>query len=163
MTLVRFFGLGNPHAAAQAATKAVFGVDVGRGGSTGGISKGSISVGSYAGHATGGYISGPGTGTSDSIPAMLSNGEYVLRSSAVDRIGVGTLNAMNAGAVPHFAEGGSVDDFSERGSVNNVVNLTLSTVDADSFESFLDRGGLDKIRQGLFETERRFASAAGLW
>ena len=157
------FGLGNPHAAAQAATKAVFGVDVGRGGSTGGISKGSISVGSYAGHATGGYISGPGTGTSDSIPAMLSNGEYVLRSSAVDRIGVGTLNAMNAGAVPHFAEGGSVDDFSERGSVNNVVNLTLSTVDADSFESFLDRGGLDKIRQGLFETERRFASAAGLW
>lgn len=159
------FGLGNPHAAAQAATKAVFGVDIGRGGSTGGISTGSISVGSYAGHATGGYISGPGTGTSDSIPAMLSNGEYVLRSSAVDRIGVGTLNAMNAGAVPHFAEGGSVDDTIAAGAGaggGNVI-LQVSAIDASSFADFLDRDGLDKIKQALYEDNRRFLSSAGVW
>ena len=158
------FGLGNPHAAAQAATKAVFGVDIGRGGSTGGISTGSISVGSYAGHATGGYISGPGTGTSDSIPAMLSNGEYVLRSSAVDRIGVGTLNAMNAGAVPHFAEGGSVDDTAATGigGGGNVI-LQVSAIDASSFADFLDRDGLDKIKQALHEDNRRFAFGAGVW
>ena len=157
------FGLGNPHAAAQAATKAVFGVDVGRGGSTGGISTGSISVGSYAGHATGGYISGPGTGTSDSIPAMLSNGEYVLRSSAVDRIGVGTLNAMNAGAVPHFAEGGSVDDTATTGIGGGNVILQVSAIDASSFADFLDRDGLDKIKQALYEDNRRFLSSAGVW
>lgn len=157
------FGLGNPHAAAQAATKAVFGVDIGRGGSSGGISTGSISVGSYAGHATGGYISGPGTGTSDSIPAMLSNGEYVLRSSAVDRIGVGTLNAMNAGAVPHFAEGGSVDDTAATGIGGGNVILQVSAIDASSFADFLDRDGLDKIKQALYEDNRRFLSSAGVW
>lgn len=157
------FGLGNPHAAAQAATKAVFGVDIGRGGSTGGISTGSISVGSYAGHATGGYISGPGTGTSDSIPAMLSNGEYVLRSSAVDRIGVGTLNAMNAGAIPHFAEGGSVDDSVAADAGGGNITIQVSAVDAASFSDFLDRGGLDKIKQAFYEDNRRFASSSGVW
>ena len=38
------------------------------------------------GHATGGRIYGPGTSTSDSIPAMLSNGEMVLRAAAVKKI-----------------------------------------------------------------------------
>lgn len=111
--------------------------------------------------ADGGYISGPGTGTSDSIPAMLSNGEYVLRSSAVDRIGVGTLNAMNAGAIPQFAEGGSVGDSVAAGAGN--VTLNVSTVDASSFSSFLDRGGLNSIKQALFEDNRRFATDVGVW
>jgi hypothetical protein len=45
--------------------------------------------------ATGGYISGAGTGVSDSIPAMLSNGEYVIRANAVSRYGVDFMNAVN--------------------------------------------------------------------
>lgn len=45
--------------------------------------------------ANGGPVFGPGTGTSDSIPAMLSNGEYVIRSAAASRIGVDTLNRLN--------------------------------------------------------------------
>lgn len=60
-----------------------------------------------AGRAFGGYISGPGTATSDSIPARLSNGEYVIRQSAVQRYGVGTLDAINNG-VAQFASGGYV-------------------------------------------------------
>ena len=44
----------------------------------------------------GGPVSGPGTSTSDSIPAYLSNGEYVVRASAVDHYGVDTFDAMNA-------------------------------------------------------------------
>jgi len=44
---------------------------------------------------TGGLITGPGTGTSDSIPAMISNGEYVIRAAAVKAIGVDTLRAIN--------------------------------------------------------------------
>ena len=112
-------------------------------------------------HATGGYITGAGTGTSDSIPAMLSNGEYVLRSSAVDRIGIGTLNAMNAGAVPQFSEGGSVGDVVSGG--NNSVNLSVSAVDASSFRDFLKRGGLSEIKQELFENTRNFATESGVW
>ena len=36
---------------------------------------------------TGGKVSGPGTATSDSIPAMLSDGEYVFSAKAVDAAG----------------------------------------------------------------------------
>lgn len=40
-----------------------------------------------------GHISGPGTGTSDSIPAMLSDGEFVLTAKAVKGIGNGSRRA----------------------------------------------------------------------
>ena len=76
------------------------------------------------GHATGGYITGPGTGTSDSISARLSNGEFVIRSEAVKRYGTNFLNAVNDGTfarihtkVPRFAEGGLVEE-----ATNNVGN-----------------------------------------
>ena len=50
--------------------------------------------------ATGGRISGPGTGTSDSIPAWLSNGEHVIRAAAASRldrtVGPNFLNVLNA-------------------------------------------------------------------
>ena len=50
--------------------------------------------------ATGGRISGPGTGTSDSIPMWLSNGEHVIRAAAASRldrtVGPNFLNVLNA-------------------------------------------------------------------
>ena len=39
--------------------------------------------------AGGGAINGPGTGTSDSIPAMLSDGEFVFTAKAVRGAGNG--------------------------------------------------------------------------
>jgi hypothetical protein len=57
--------------------------------------------------ATGGHIRGPGTTTSDSIPAMLSDKEYVLNAKAVERVGVDNLDAINSGTA-HFADGGVV-------------------------------------------------------
>jgi TP901 family phage tail tape measure protein len=44
----------------------------------------------------GGEVSGPGTGTSDSIPAYLSNGEYVIKAAAVEQYGVPFFDAANA-------------------------------------------------------------------
>jgi len=58
--------------------------------------------------ATGGYIRGPGTGTSDSIPARLSNGEFVVREAMVRKYGVGFLHAINRGRLVGFADGGLV-------------------------------------------------------
>jgi hypothetical protein len=55
------------------------------------------------GLASGGMVRGPGSGTSDSVPAMLSNGEFVMRASAVQRHGAGFFHALN------FADGGLVD------------------------------------------------------
>lgn len=53
-----------------------------------------------AGKATGGRISGPGTGTSDSIPMWLSNGEHVIRASSASKldrtVGPNFLNVLNA-------------------------------------------------------------------
>jgi TP901 family phage tail tape measure protein len=56
----------------------------------------------------GGRIVGPGSGTSDSIPAMLSNGEYVVRASSVQKYGESFLNAVNSGTlkIARFAKGG---------------------------------------------------------
>lgn len=45
--------------------------------------------------ARGGYVAGPGTGTSDSIDARLSNGEFVVTAEATRRYGRSMLDAMN--------------------------------------------------------------------
>ena len=47
------------------------------------------------GYAQGGLVRGPGTGTSDSIPARVSNGEYVLRANAVKYYGADFMNSLN--------------------------------------------------------------------
>lgn len=65
-------------------------------------------------HAGGGRISGPGTGTSDSILSWLSNGEFVVRAAAVKKYGLDLLYALNGMRLPKkllegFAGGGAVD------------------------------------------------------
>jgi hypothetical protein len=55
--------------------------------------------------ASGGYVSGPGTGRSDSIPARLSNGEYIINARAT-RQNRALLDAINSGKIPAFADGG---------------------------------------------------------
>ena len=45
---------------------------------------------------TGGSVIGPGTGTSDSIPALISNGEYVIKAAAVQKYGVHMFDRLNA-------------------------------------------------------------------
>jgi len=56
-------------------------------------------------HATGGPISGPGGPRDDRIPAMLSNGEYVIQADSVGHYGTGFFDAVNA---KKFAGGGAV-------------------------------------------------------
>lgn len=58
--------------------------------------------------ASGGLISGPGSGTSDSILARLSNGEFVMRATAVKHYGAQLLQQINTRQLPRFAEGGLV-------------------------------------------------------
>jgi hypothetical protein len=51
-------------------------------------------------YAMGGLITGAGTGTSDSIRAMLSNREFVIQNAAVEKFGVGFFDQLNAGIMP---------------------------------------------------------------
>lgn len=56
--------------------------------------------------ATGGLVSGAGTATSDSIPARLSAGEYVVRAAAVRQVGVAFLDSLNGLSIgPQFKGG----------------------------------------------------------
>ena len=107
---------------------------------------------SVVGHATGGFISGAGTSTSDSIPAMLSNGEFVVKASSVRKYGTGFLNAVNNGnfaqlniPIARFADGGSVmreaSDSTSRGiesfannigtNISNTNNISIGLVRDD--------------------------------
>ena len=59
------------------------------------------------GHRAGGWINGPGTGTSDSVPARLSHGEYVVNARASGQWGP-LLEAINEHRLPAFRDGGPV-------------------------------------------------------
>jgi TP901 family phage tail tape measure protein len=69
-------------------------------------------------YAAGGFISGPGGPRSDMIPAMLSNGEYVVKASSVAKYGKGFMDQINSGSLnpsqgssiqpARFASGGMV-------------------------------------------------------
>ncbi len=59
--------------------------------------------------AGGGAVHGPGTATSDSILARLSNGEFVIKASSAAAIGMHRLDYINRyGRLPAFADGGRV-------------------------------------------------------
>ncbi|MGX9297481.1 phage tail tip lysozyme [Tsukamurella paurometabola] len=55
--------------------------------------------------AAGGPIAGPGGPRADLIPAMLSDGEYVINAAAVAKYGVGMFDELNT---QRFADGGAV-------------------------------------------------------
>lgn len=119
--------------------------------------------------ASGGAVAGPGTGTSDSVPAMLSNGEYVLNAQAVDRLGVPFLNGLNTGRLRGFASGGLVGSGgaynrpasvgSSSSSTSNSITLNVSALDASSFADFLARGGMQVLKQATLDDNRNFNAA----
>ncbi len=64
--------------------------------------------GNVRGFASGGYV--PGVGNSDTVPAMLTPGEFVIRKKAVSAIGVNKLHSINrrsgGGRIQKFSAGG---------------------------------------------------------
>lgn len=82
-----------------------------------------ISTVKSAKFATGGKVTGPGTGTSDSIPAMLSNGEFVMTAAAT-RMFEPLLMTMN-----NIGKGVPMQVMNSSQTINQAEMLT------DSFES----------------------------
>jgi tape measure domain-containing protein len=92
--------------------------------------------------ASGGLLRGPGTGTSDSIPAWVSNGEYVVRAAAVRKLGLPFMEAVNDGhlpipdisrLMPRYASGGLVGTgvggtMTLGGTVVQIINQTGAQV-----------------------------------
>lgn len=79
--------------------------------------------------ASGGYISGPGGPTDDKIPALLSNGEYVIKASSVAKYGKSNLDSINQGTadVQKYASGGIVGRVT-RALLNRYVDTKVAKV-----------------------------------
>lgn len=99
--------------AVQSAISALKGLVGGAGGGGGGGGEG---------QQHGGLISGPGTGTSDSIPIRASAGEYVVRASAVSHLGKSFMDRVNAAG---YHSGGIVMPGFSLGGVVNAFNLEM--------------------------------------
>jgi len=94
--------------------------------------------------ATGGPIRGPGSGVSDSIPAWLSNGEYVITAAAHRYYGTGILDSINA---RHFAAGGGANitastSLTPSSSIQNAIGTAiLSTATSWAKQTMASGGG----------------------
>ena len=118
------------------------------GGATGGF----IADGGVRRFMSGGLISGPGTGTSDSIigrfanggAIRVSNGEFIVNARAVKHVGLGFLNAVNK--APAYALGG-------------LVGGLRSSLDSLSLPGFADGGlalaGADAGSKGHYTVDLR--------
>ena len=112
------------------------GITGGIGGGAGAASYGGVSqfgsaqtltpfnLGSATTNASGGYIRGPGTGTSDSIPAFLSNGEFVINADATKRY-LPLLEAINRGEPKGYNAGGRVGGRTASAPIMGDINISL--------------------------------------
>ena len=71
--------------------------------------------GKILGFNRGGFV--PGAGNRDTVPAMLTPGEFVIKKSSAQKLGAGTLQAMNQN---RFAAGGIVDKYKNVGVIGFV-------------------------------------------
>ena len=126
------------------------------------------------GFARGGIVRGPGTGTSDSILSLISNGEAVI-PAAVVRENPEIIKQLISGKIPGFSEGGTVGKIpfksSSAGEKASDLRLALGQ-NADLLETALKGLVVElqdgtKVIQGSFDNIRRAtteeASKQGRW
>lgn len=101
----------------------------------------------------------PGVGTGDTVPAMLTPGEFVLRKEAVQRIGVSTLNSMNTGKPQGYASGGVVyGDMRYYGDEPNPkLSKAIARVDGGESIALVAKNlgiGIKDLAKGLFDAKK---------
>lgn len=143
--------------ASQKLAEALFGSLMGGGasGSAGGL--GAL-IASFFGFAAGGYVTGPGTSTSDSIPARLSHGEYVVNARAVSRLGVSFLDAINGlSAGPRlaagrlaFAAGGLVPEAPAQPASNQNIRI-VNVIDPAMAADYLNSSAGERVVMNLIQ------------
>ena len=82
------------------------------------------------GKATGGFITGPGTGTSDSIPARLSDGEYVINAAATRKYRP-LLDKINKNPAKMAAGGGPI---MSTGRMETLLAAILTAIKSNNFD-----------------------------
>jgi TP901 family phage tail tape measure protein len=109
------------------------------------------------GYSSGGLVSGSGTATSDSIPARLSSGEYVVQANAVKYYGTDFMNALNNIQVQRQSYSGAnsgdtmvylspEDRQLLRAAIERPINLYA---DSKQLASTVSTGNVSLARRGL--------------
>jgi TP901 family phage tail tape measure protein len=117
--------------------------------------------------ATGGPIFGPGTGTSDDIPAWLSNGEHVWTAEEVRKAGghgaVESLRSMVLKGAPAFATGGRVG-WSDRkdDQAAKIASDATSKREALASARWHAQQAYDRIGSGKKDAARKAAAQRAL-
>ncbi len=101
------------------------------------------------GYAIGGSV--PGVGNKDTVPAMLTPGEFVIKKSVVESLGTNFFSLLNRGVrlpaikfgIPHFASGGEVQS-----SSNKMVTLDFN-IGGESHQGSFDEDVASKLVQTL--------------
>ena len=100
----------------------------------------------------------------DTVPAMLTPGEFVIKKSSVDKIGLGTLSALNSG---RYATGGLVQYRQGGGGINPLVGMVGGVGGNPDIK--IPTG--DQFKQMYFQSAAatkpgdfiRLAKSTGLW
>ena len=79
--------------------------------------------GGMIGFNSGGFVP-HGSRLSDTIPALLTGGEYVMNNSAVRKYGLGAMNSMNAGAVSNNSNSNATN--TNNNTNNNATNISIN-------------------------------------
>lgn len=109
----------------------------------------------------GGYITGAGTATSDSIPAWLSNGEYIINAATVSRYGQSFFDDLNNN---RFSSGGMIGGIASlpaigSGAASSVVNnVTVSVYKDGSSDSMTNTEEGQTISKRVVEMMRNIAN-----
>jgi TP901 family phage tail tape measure protein len=136
-----------PLLAAVAAFRAIRGIGTFVGSTMAGLQSGRTfnQGGKVHRFATGGLV--PGVGNSDTVPAMLSPGEFVIRKSSVQKLGASNLAGMNSGGeIQRFKDGTT-----GRGVVGATASLKSKQVRDSKFGKKKDVAGSGNVQ---FDVQR---------
>ena len=113
-----------------------------------------------------GPVEGPGSGVSDSIPARLSDGEFVFTAKAVEEIGADNLMAMmkdaemKADGRQDLAEGGQPDEEEtvvmpvEQPAARQDIRVTKETVGSQASQQEEDDLVGDEVKKSMLRGSR---------
>jgi tape measure domain-containing protein len=109
-------------------------------------------------HAAGGSILGPGSGTSDSIPALLSNGEHVWTADEVNKLGgQGAMYRLRG-----MVKSGLLDGFDSGGAVNPNPLLNILLGQGGQRDNWAEYGTYDPMQHMMMKRNMVGVDPSGL-